>query len=473
MDKKRLSRRDFLRIAGGAVGMAAVAACVPAAPPAQQQAAPETSGGGEAPAPAAAPGTLWVLHKKDFHDGYNDFIRQHIVKFAEENGLQLDVAFTAGFAGTGADEQKIAAAVQAGDPPDVWVDNRSVNRLYQLGTLQAVDDLVAEAKNRYGEPTARTVKDTTIEGSFYGVPFHVRSDGGWARKDVFEAAGIDLKSIRTYEALREVCMQVSDPDNELWGWGMTINRSGDGNYLFNRVLHGWGGTWTDETGQYVTLESPETIAAVEWLVDTYTNPAWEKMLPPGVLSWTDTSNNEAFQGEKIAYTQNAGTVYAKAVVDGLPVAEKTMYHPPVGGPVLQEFNGLGGMYHMLIKGAKNPEMAKQLILSFFEDDVMEGVYRSAPAYAVPAYESMWDWEVITSDPIAFAQKDAALDPAGWNGLAWPGPATPQIASVESANLQTDMIANVISGQMTVEEAVKDAAEKSIAIFQEFGAPGRK
>ena len=74
---------------------------------------------------------------------------------------------------------------------------------------------------------------------------------------------------------------------------------------------------------------------MEWLLETYTNAKWETMLPPGIMSWTDSSNNEAYLGGKIAYTQNAGTVYAKAVVDGLDVAEQTIYDPPKGGPVRQ------------------------------------------------------------------------------------------------------------------------------------------
>ncbi len=469
MIEKRVSRREFLRLAGGAAGVSLLAACVPAAP----GTAPATGGGESAAAPAADPGTLWVLQKQDFHPEYNDYIRAHITQFAEENDLTLDIAYTAGFGGTGADEQKIAAAVQAGDPPDLWIDNRSVYKLQQLGTVQPVDDLVEEVIALYGETTERVRRDNTIDGVWYGLPLHVRSDGGWALKDIFDAAGIDLATIRTYGDLRDAAMEVSDPDNELWGWGMSVNRSGDGNYLVHRILHGWGATWVDETGQYVTIDSPEAVEAVEWIVDTYTNPQWERMLPPGVLSWTDTSNNEAYLAGKLAYTQNGGTVYAKAVVDGNPVAERTVYHAPVGGPALQEFNGLGTMPQLLIQGAKNPTKAKELMLSFYTDDVMNGIYTSALAYAVPAFESMWSWEVIQSDPVAAAQEAAAKDPAGWTGLAWPGPSTAHIGAVESANLQTDMVANVISGQMTAAEAVKDAADKSVLIFQEFGAPGSR
>mgnify|MGYP003572198063 CR=1 FL=1 len=428
MTQNRLTRRSFLKFAGGTVAIGALAACVPAAP------APAGEAGGEAP--ATDPGTLWALQKQDFHPEYNDFIRAHIVNYAAENDLTLDVAYTAGFAGTGADNQKVAAAVQAGDPPDVWMDNRNPFQLQQLGTLQPVTDLQEEVIAIYGEPNPRPKSETLLEGEYVGVTLHTRSDGGWARTDVFEPAGIDLAAIITYDELAAAAMEVSDPDNELWGWGMTVNRGGDGGWFIQRVLHGWGATWVDETGDYVTIDSPEAVEAVEWLVDLYTNPEWEKMMPPGVLSWTDSSNNEAYLGGKVAYTQNAGSVYAKAVADGLDVANHTMFDIPKGGPALQDFNGLGGMYLHHIMGSKNPEHARGLIMSFFNDEVQQGMFGS-----------------------------------GWNGLPWPGPSTAQIGAVGSSNVHTDMIANVLNGQMTAAESVKNAYDQSVTIFKEFGAPG--
>ena len=104
---------------------------------------------------------------------------------------------------------------------------------------------------------------------------------------------------------------------------------------------------------------------------------------------------------------------------------------------------------------------------------MNGIYRTAPAYAVPGYTSMWDRDIITNDPIAVGLKTTAMDPSGWNGLPWPGPPTAQMSAVKNGNLDTDMVTNVISGKMTADEAIKNAVDASIEIFQEFGAPGVK
>jgi multiple sugar transport system substrate-binding protein len=461
------SRRHFLRLSGGALGVMALAACVPAGAPAGE--AVDTGAAGGVVVAENTP--LWVLQTQDFHPDYNDFVRKHIEDFAREKGYALEVADVAGFVAGGAELQKIAAQVAADDAPDMYQRSGDVFQLKQLGLIAPVNEIVTELIGRYGETSERQKKDLMAEGDWYAVPFHVRSDGGWARTDLWDAVGIDITTVRTYDALREACMEVSDPSQEVWGWGITVNRSGDGNYMMARVLHSFGAFWVDESGQKVTIDTPEAVTAVEWLVDTYTNPQWERMLPPGVLSWTDPTNNEAFLGGKLAYTQNGGTMYAKAVVDQVPFVDSIIWDYPKGGPALQDFFGLGTMNWLMIQGGKNPEAASELILSFFTEEAMKQVYTIATTYALPAYTNMWDWEEITSVPNSIAQKAGALDPAGWNGLPYPGPGTAWMGAVGSQNLPTDMIAAVINGQSSAAEAVKQAAEASIQIFQEMGAAG--
>jgi hypothetical protein len=94
------SRRQFLRLSGSALGVAALAACVPAGP----QAGAPAAAGGAAGAPAVSQDNpLWVLQTQDFHPDYNDFVRKHIEDFAAEKGYALEVSDVAGFVAGGAE----------------------------------------------------------------------------------------------------------------------------------------------------------------------------------------------------------------------------------------------------------------------------------------------------------------------------------------------------------------------------------
>ncbi len=464
--QNQISRRRFLQVTGTALSASLLAACVaPGAAP-----APAAEGG--AAAPAVESSRLWVILDIDFHDTYNEYTQKALQDYAAEQGWELELADSQGFAAGSGETERIAAAVQAGDPPDLVRHTLSPQLLHSLDTTQPLTDLVAEVEAVFGTVAPVLKNGKLIDGEWWAVPYHQRAGGGYYRKDAFEGAGIDIQTIRTYDKLREACLTVSTP--ELFGWGITINRSGDGNSIIQRIMTGYGAGWQDETGQYINANTPEMIEAMNFIKDTYLAPEWAAMLPPGVLAWNDISNNEAFQGEVIAYTENAGTVYAKALVDGLPVAEKTGYLAPPGGPVNQEFNSIGSKDWFILKGAKNAENAKQAILAFTTDlERMDAMLESSPAYAVPAYTNLWDMSEYTqSNEMSMQIKPAALDDSGIFAGQWPGPASPALTAIENSGIWNDMVNAFVTGT-PVEEAVATAHDRMVLVFKEFGLPGEK
>lgn len=462
---QQISRRRFLQATGGALSVGLLAACV--APGGVT--APAAEGGA---APAAEAGRLWVVLDIDFHDTYNEYTQKALTDYAAEQGWELELADSQGFAAGSGETEKLSAAVQAGDPPDLVRHTLSPQLLHELDITQPVSDLVAEVEAVFGA-AAPILKQTKVyDGDWWAVPYHQRAGGGYYRKDAFEAVGIDIQTIRTYSALRDACLEVSTP--ELFGWGITINRSGDGNSIIQRIKCGWGAGWQDETGQFIRTNSPEMIEAMNFIKEIYLDPKWAPMLPPGILAWVDISNNEAFQGEVIAYTENAGTVYAKALKDGLPVAEKTGYLPPPGGPVNQEFNTIGSKDWFIMKGAKNTETARQAILAFTTDlGRMDAMLESSPAYALPAYTNLWDMSEYTkSNEMSMQIKPAALDASGIDAGAWPGPPSAALTAIENSGIWNDMVNAFVTGT-SVEEAVATAHDRMVLVFQEYGLPGKE
>lgn len=464
--QNQISRRRFLQATGGLLSASALAACV-----APTGTAPAAEGGGS-DAPAAQPGSLWVILDIDFHDTYNEYTETELVEYAAEQGWELELADSQGFAAGSGETERLSAAVQAGDPPDLVRHTLSAELLHSLDITQPVSDVVAEIEAVYGAaaPYLRQIK--VFDDEWWAVPYHQRAGGGYYRQDAFDAAGIDLQEIRTYDKLREACLEVST--NDLYGWGITINRSGDGNSIIQRIKCGWGAGWQDETGQYIRTNSPEMIEAMNFVKETYLDEKWAPMLPPGVLAWNDISNNEAFQGEVIAYTENAGTVYAKAVADGLPVAEKTSYLAPPGGPVNQEFNTIGSKDWFIMKGASNTEAAKQTIIDLTADlERMDSMLESSPAYAVPGYTNLWEMSEYTQgNEMSMQIKPAALDDSGINAGSWPGPPSAALTAIENSGIWNDMVNAFVTGT-PVEEAVATAHDRMVLVFKEFGLPGEE
>jgi ABC-type glycerol-3-phosphate transport system substrate-binding protein len=483
---QRLTRRAVLRLAGAALTGLAASACqatVPRVGKAVQELLKTTvTGKGQAARGAqeairviaSLQRPLWLVHARELFPTYNVLLRERATTFCREHNWPLNLSYVSEFVGLARDAEKIAAAVRAGSAPDLILHTLPATRLYPFKCLDPVTDLVTELQAKWGKAARRLVRDYYTDAEWWAVPFHQRSAGGWYRTDVWESAGIDIQALRTYPELAEACLRVSNPEKELYGWGVTISRCDSGNAFIDRVITGWGGHWQDESGRYVTIASPETIEAVNWLVDLYTHPHWTKMLPPAVLSWTDVSNNEAYLAGKLAYTQDGGALRAEALLSEHPLAAVTGFHPLAGGPRLKEFHGLGASAWMIPRGSANRDAAQALVQHFMLSlEQLDEVFAAAPAFALPAYAGLWDQSsYLPTNRVATQQRPPATDPDGIIPWLHPGPASPAMALGSAADIRYEMVSSALNGKLAV-EAVQAAQERLVGIFQEFGMPGER
>ncbi|NLT74107.1 MAG: extracellular solute-binding protein [Chloroflexi bacterium] len=424
---------------------------------------------------AEVTGTFWVLQKKDFFPAMNEWFRAQMVSFCKEKGWPLDISYMSGYTGGTPEIEKLIASVAAGTPADLIMHDLGIVQLRQAYALDSVSDVVEDIEAAFGPASARQKNDLYTDDQWWAVPYFTRSDGGWFQRSVIEGASVDIHGIRQFVDLWETLLEVTQPDKELYGWGVTINASNDGNWFRRRMFHGYGAYRQDETGQYCTFDSPEAVEAMTVMTDLYMNEKWESLLPPGVLAWTDMNNNEAYLAGKLIYTFNGGTVLGKAILDGNPIKDDTGFHAPPGGPVNEEFNSLSANNWMILRGARNPDAAKETIRHFMLSlENQDAIFENAPAFALPAYADVWaQSKYIQTNKTAAELEKVARDEFGRIPGQYPGPAqNPALASADAALIENDMVASILNGT-PVAEAVKTCHERYVAIFKEFGLPGEK
>ena len=459
------SRRDVFRGTAGA-GLALGALAHARLPAVAQDDIPRE------PSSATVDGTLQVLQKQDFHPDHNEFVRAEIEAYCEMNGWSVEVSEVGGQT-AGEVAQRLVAGVQAGNAPDLFFDNIQVRLFQDLGIFQDVTELVMEAEEAYGETTPGMTNAAYFNDAWWGVPWFTRVDGWWARRDMFSEVGIDVDTLEELDARRDAALEVSDPDNDVFGWGITVNRSTDARALVQQVLFNFGSTLQDESGDYVTFNSPESVAALEWLKETYTSETYAPMLPTGWNAWTDTSNNEAFLAGILAMTQNAGTMYAKAQLDGVPFADDIAYIPnPVRRSDGQPVDQLAGVLLHVIEGTSNQEAVHDVVRHLLTEPVQQRIWEISLAYAVPAYQSGWESSVITGSENAMRAKVSVLSNNEFTGLRWPGPHSVAVDTVAGSFDQVDMVAEVLQDR-PVEEVVEEYHNRWVQVWQDFGLPGQE
>ena len=466
MPRSSYSRRSVVQGAAAAgVGAAALSRYGAAAQESTPIAIPR------AKSSATVDGTLQVLQKTDYHPDHNTFVRAEIEAYCAEQGWNVEVSEVGGGQSSGEIGQRLVAGVQAGNAPDVYFDNIPVRQFQYLGVLEDVTDLTNEIIAANGEATPGFNTAGFFDDAWFGVPWFTRVDGWWARTDIFGPAGIDVTTLVDLNSRREAALQISDPANNRWGWGITVNRSGDGKAIATSVCLAFGSTIQDEAGEKITFNSPESVAALDWFKETYTTEKYAPMLPTGWGAWVDTGNNEAFLAGTLVLTQNGGTLYAKAHLDGVPFADDIAYMPnPVrmsnGGNVDQ----LAGVFLHVIKDSKNRDAAYDLIRHLLTLPVQQRIWEISLAYAVPAYKNGWTDPLVTNTPNSVLAEPAVWNNIDFTGLRYPGPSSAALDAITGGFDQTDMIAEVLQGRSSA-DVVAEYHDRWVQVFQDFGLPG--
>jgi multiple sugar transport system substrate-binding protein len=256
----------------------------------------------------------------------------------------------------------------------------------------------------------------------------------------------------------------------MYGWGLTVNSGGDATGTVQGVIQNWGGHYTNEDISEVTFNSPETLAAVEWLAEIYTSETYAPMLPPGVGSWTDSSNNEAYLAGTIAYTHNAASVYANAKADGNPVFEDTVVLETAIGPLGEKLEAGGGGQFIIPRGAAHQDLAKELSKHLLLPEIFLPISLISAGLFLPAYAGYYEMAEVVE---AF-EADQNLQRMGESaqgdfvGSSWPAQPSPLFDAIASQAVLTDMMSQIIAQGVSPADAVAQAHDRIISIGQEMG-----
>lgn len=412
--KRALTRRGFLRLTGGMMGAAALAAC---AAPAAAPSAPAAEGDGEA-APAAAPANLHYLSGSWFVPE----LVEEFDRFANEWAAENNVNFTIDVDSQGSRE-KLAVAIESGEGANLAQIDFSPTTIQDA--VVDVSDIVGTLTDEQGDFTAATTYQSTIDGTWYAVPFGEHPRMINYREDWFGELGYDSFP-GTWDEVLEAGRQLKEQGRP-YGWTMSEQSPADGPAACLAMLWSFGGKEWNEDGS-LALDSQETLDALNFAIQFY-NDACD----PASTSYQEATNNQAFLGGQISMTYNVNTIYLPAV-DSNPDLAEAMNHsiPPEGPGGRYGYTGVAEM--ILLKHAEGADMdaAQQFMRDFFSLEHYPDFIKLGKGYLIPATPGLAELPVWPEDP-----KLAAVREMGPLGLLY-GYALPYPNELASA-VQTQVI----------------------------------
>jgi ABC-type glycerol-3-phosphate transport system substrate-binding protein len=458
------TRREILQ-ASGLITIGLVAGCARE---------PETPGTGDEPAGAATPepkftepastlsGNLSILMWSHFVPSHDQWFDQ----FAREWGEQVGVTVTVDHINVAEVPPRIAAELQAGQGHDLL---QYIAPLAQFEpSVLDMTDVTEEANNRYGEQLEicrlSCFNPTTNKYYAYG-PGWVPDPGNY-RRSLWEGVGLP-DGPRTWDELLQGGTEIKASQGVQMGIGMS--QEIDSNMAGRALMWSFGASIQDEKEQ-VVLNSPETVAAVEYMTQLFKGAMTDE-----VFSWNAASNNQGLVSGQLSYILNSISGYRTAQETNKAIADDTLFVPALEGPETA-LAAQHVMYNWIVpQYSPNPDAAKEFLLHYTAN--MESAAYHSKLYDFPAWDGLVpqlnDW--LEDDPFGSqpADKLAVLTTAtDWaTNIGYPGPANTAEGEVFGLPIIPNMFARAARGEASPQQSVADATAEVEAIFAKWRERG--
>lgn len=486
----RWTRRHFVTMIGLAAAVPLAAACqqapapaakteskpaesksatqAPAAPAAQAQptakpaeakptAAPakpaaDTKPAAQAPAAPTSGSLIFWLYKTRL-DPLDKHRTDRIMAWSKQSGVNVEIVEIA----TSDYGKRIPAAIESKTLPDVLESGEEWIQLLQpRGLVAEVSDVFQkiDAEQKWA-PAAKAVA-TWPDGKQYMIPIGTSGNLLIARDDLLKEAGLTPPP-KTWADLFDYAAKAQRPPRT-FGLGQALSNTSDSNRWID-MFQAYGVRIADDQGKKATFGNykNEAVEVIQIIADGYNT---KKVFPPGVLTWDQTGDNDAFQSGRTIFAFNPLSIPAW-IRDNKPEML-----PGIGTYLIPEgpkmrVQGVSAVSMTLRADSPFREKAKELLLFLYDRDYYKDFWPKSQWG--PTTEAHYDNEAF-SQPWLKVRVDLAK-----NGkpISWPDLQNQPLAEVQTAFVIPRMLQRVISDGKKPEEAFAAAAEEIDAIYRKY------
>ncbi len=391
-----------------------------------------------------SPKTLHILYLTIWSDGLNKQFHSICDQWGKETGVQVQVEDVP----LKDLSVKISTLVQADSGADLAMFPAHLTIVHNKH-LADVSELVNQFSSDLDKPYPVAEAMNKVDGRWVGVPIFAWSHVWVYRKDLLDAKNLSIPD--TWVDVAKVAQSLNDPKKSVWGLGIGLGKDDDFAMFFQSLLWAYGGSVFASDGRTVTLDSPATRLAVQWMLDRYK----EGVIPEGALGWDGASNNQYFLSGKIAMTANSPTIYYVARHQQPDLAPKIVHSIYPKGPA-GRFSYATGFSLAFLNSTQKREDVTSLLKFIMRRDNYEKLITAGEGSVNPVYTGVDAMRLWGSDE----QLRPSLESLNIEKpVGWPGPVTRAAAEVFERRILTDMMGRIINDHLTVDQAITEATRR--------------
>lgn len=365
-----------------------------------------------------------------------------------------------------------AAAIDAGEGPTLIELNLAAANFVE--GVQDLTDVNMQAQEMFGPQAETCTANSYLPANekWYGYCHAWVPDPGDYDRAMWTEAGFP-DGPETWADLLEGGAYIRDNLGVPMGLGLSPEI--DSNMAMRAIIWSFGGSIQDEN-ECVTIDSPEVIDAVNYVIDLYNNTMTEE-----VFSWNAASNNQGLIAGELSYILNSISAYRSLQKIDPEAADNIGFVPALSGPNGdQHASAHVWNIYIIPNYVEGPELeAAKAFLLHLTANYNQAVFNSE-LYNFPAFESTapqlfeeGGW--LDNDPFGSRPPDklkVLATAKDWvTYLGWPGPSNPAVAEIYATNVIPTMMGQAALGELTPEEAVAEAEMQINDIFDKWRERG--
>jgi multiple sugar transport system substrate-binding protein len=305
----------------------------------------------------------------------------------------------------------LTAAFAGGDLPDVVQHLSSVftGSLFARDLLEPVTDVVEMVgEDDFTEAALDVYRNPNGDAYFATVIGTAVLSTLWYRNDLLKAEGLTAPTY--FDDWLNIAKATTKGD--IYGVSLPYGAVGFSNFLLDYTIQASGG-WLIAPDMSVTANSPETIAALEFLKEM------REYAPPGANNYSFGETLSSFVSGAAATSIYTGRTLINLHSDNPSIeANVEAAHFPYRRDGGRPFATNSFASQFIPKGAKNVEEAKLFAAFQYRPDMYVKFLHSAPGHLLPILKSVGNSPEYLNHPLLREHQSAVevmVDAASWGG----------------------------------------------------------
>lgn len=425
-----------------------------------------TSSGGE---------SVRIWWSQGFYPEETEAIRQLVQQWETESGLPVELTLYS----EGDILQEAERAIAAGNPPDVLyshdADLTFIPKLAWNNQLADVSDAIEAAQSFYTPTVLNAVKylnETTGQRSYYSAPITQTTNHIHYWQPLLSSIGAGEEAIpKDWDAFWEFWESAQAPiknqrQSNFYSMGLPMSASAsDTFFVFEQFLAAFDVEIVNQAGD-LQVDSAQVREGIIQALEAYTRFYKQQYVPPEAINWGNADNNVTFLSRSTLMTINP-----TLSIPGSQRQDKTTYeeqlftipwpNKPNGDPM----DSVVSIKQVVIfESSKYKDEAKQFLSYLIEPDNLKLYIQGSQGRFFPVMPQLLEdpfWQDSTDPHISTASQQFYRTRSFAQAL------NPAYSQVQSRNVWGKVIAEMVSEDLSPQDATNRAIAAIKTIFQDW------